>query len=149
MPGFKIDTHHFLLLSVSSQLFQRVFFFLSQLNRINRPFTLWFHLDKLFTSLCSLNIFMSQTPLMDKALCFILLRLLPTRELHLERWQFHYCNGSLCLYSMLCSIMFCSLLLFFPCFFMTSDTLLMYFLPCCHWKTPLYFNYSLVVIYCE
>lgn len=125
---------------------------LPQLNRITQPFTLQFHLDKLFTSLCFLNTSVSATRLTDMALCFTELQLLPTRELHLEGDSFHYCNGTLCLYTDVCSALPCFALLclfFFPCFFMTSDTLLMYFLPCCRWKTPLYFNYSLVVIYCE
>lgn len=126
---------------------------LPQLNRITRPFTLQFHLDKLFTSLCFLNTSVSATRLDGTpALCFTELQLLPTRELHLEGDSFHYRNGTLCLYTDVCSALSCFVLLclfFFLCFFMTSDTLLMYFLPCCRWKTPLYFNYSLVVIYCE
>lgn len=84
---------------------------LPQLNRITRPFTLHFHLDKLFTSLCFLNTCVCATRLTDTALCFTELQLLPTRELHLEGGSFHYCNGTLCVYTDVCSALSCSVLL--------------------------------------
>lgn len=125
---------------------------LPQLNRITRPFTLQFHLDKLFTSLCFLNTSVSAARLTDTGAMFYRITVVADTRVAFRRWQFPLpqWNSVSVHWRMFCSIMFCSpLFVFFLCFFMTSDTLLMYFLPCCRWKTPLYFNYSLVVIYCE
>lgn len=125
---------------------------LPQLSRISRPFTLQFHLDKLFTSLRFLNTSVSATRADGHAVMFYRITVVADTRVAFRRWQFPLLqrNPVSVHWRMFCSIMFCSpLFVFFPCFFMTSDTFLMYFLPCCRWKTPLYFNYSLVVIYCE